>query len=172
MSVSKDNIIMASDISNIASNANKALPKAGTGIAVSTATDGTTVSLDTVFSSQTTNVGVGNAGDQTPAYGATFKVPYFTYDKYGRIASAATYTVKIPASDNSHCTHCSYCTHCNCESSYCDCKYCTYCTHCNCESSYCDCSYCTHCNCESSYCDCKYCTYCTYCNNNCSDCAL
>lgn len=116
-----------------------ATPVAGTGVAVSTTTTGTTVSLSPVFSTQTTNVAVGNAGNQTPGYGATFKVPYFTYDKYGRIASASTYTVKIPASDNSHCSYCSYC---NCESSYCDCKHCSYCTYC---------TYCTFCQCN---CDC------------------
>ena len=118
-------------------------PKSGTGISVSAETDGTMVSLTPVFSSQTTDIEVGNDGNQTPNYGETFKVPYFQYDKYGRVVSASTYTVKIPINNSSYCTYCSYC---NCESSYCDCKHCSYC------------SYCSYCNCESLYCaDCGVC---------------
>ena len=37
----------------------------------------------------------------TPGYGATFSVPSITVDAKGRVTSASTYTVKIPASDNS-----------------------------------------------------------------------
>ena len=43
----------------------------------------------------------GNTSQQTPSYGGTFNIPYFTVDKYGRITSANTATVKLPASDNS-----------------------------------------------------------------------
>ena len=42
----------------------------------------------------------GDSGNQTPNYNNTFKVPYITVDKYGRVTAITEHTVKIPASDN------------------------------------------------------------------------
>lgn len=42
----------------------------------------------------------GPSANATPAYGATFNVPYITVDAKGRVTAASTKTVKIPASDN------------------------------------------------------------------------
>ena len=45
----------------------------------------------------------GNYGDsaaQTPAYGATFKVPYVAVNATGHVTEISEHTVKIPASDN------------------------------------------------------------------------
>ena len=42
----------------------------------------------------------GDSGAQTPAYGATFKVPYITVDAKGHITGISEHTVKIPESDN------------------------------------------------------------------------
>ena len=42
----------------------------------------------------------GNNSQQTPSYGGTFNIPYFTVDAQGHITNASTTTVKIPASDN------------------------------------------------------------------------
>lgn len=70
-----------------------AAPTAGPGISVS----GQQVSLATV-------VTAGNAGptaNATPAFGATFTVPYITYDAYGRVTGNTNRTVKIPAAPSS-----------------------------------------------------------------------
>lgn len=42
----------------------------------------------------------GNNSQQTPSYGGTFNIPYFTVDAQGHITNASTTTVKIPESDN------------------------------------------------------------------------
>ena len=42
----------------------------------------------------------GDSTAQTPAYGATFKVPFITVDDKGHITSISEHTVKIPESDN------------------------------------------------------------------------
>lgn len=42
----------------------------------------------------------GDSANQTPSYGATFKVPYITVDEKGRVTEISEHTVKIPASDN------------------------------------------------------------------------
>ena len=42
----------------------------------------------------------GDSGNQTPAYGGTFKVPYVTVNATGHVTSISAHTVKIPASDN------------------------------------------------------------------------
>lgn len=42
----------------------------------------------------------GDSSAQTPAYGATFKVPYVTVDAKGHVTGISDHTVKIPASDN------------------------------------------------------------------------
>ena len=42
----------------------------------------------------------GPSANATPAYGATFNVPYITVAADGRVTAASTKTVKIPASDN------------------------------------------------------------------------
>lgn len=68
-----------------------------------TYTAGTGLSLSgTEFSLADTAVTAGSYGpsaNATPAYGATFNVPYITVDAQGRITAASTKTVKIPASD-------------------------------------------------------------------------
>lgn len=45
-----------------------------------------------------TTGGYGDTTNQTPAFGATFKVPSFTVDQYGRLTAAGEHTVTIPAS--------------------------------------------------------------------------
>lgn len=42
----------------------------------------------------------GPSTNATPSYGATFNVPEVTVDKYGRVTSASTRTITIPAGDN------------------------------------------------------------------------
>jgi hypothetical protein len=42
----------------------------------------------------------GNSANKTPAYGATFNVPYITVNTEGHITAIANKTVKIPATDN------------------------------------------------------------------------
>lgn len=44
-----------------------------------------------------TTGGYGDTAAQTPAFGATFKVPSFTVDQYGRLTAAGEHTVTIPA---------------------------------------------------------------------------
>lgn len=44
-----------------------------------------------------TTGGYGDTTNQTPAFGATFKVPSFTVDQYGRLTEAGEHTVTIPA---------------------------------------------------------------------------
>lgn len=41
--------------------------------------------------------GYGDTAAQTPAFGATFKVPTFTVDQYGRLTAASEHTVTIPS---------------------------------------------------------------------------
>ena len=54
----------------------------------------------TLANSGVTAGSYGPSADATPAYGATFNVPYITVDAKGRVTAAATHTVKIPTSDN------------------------------------------------------------------------
>lgn len=42
----------------------------------------------------------GNTTQQTPAHGGTFNIPYFSVDAKGRITTAGTTTVKLPADNN------------------------------------------------------------------------
>lgn len=65
---------------------------AGTGLSLS----GTTFNHS---NSVTAATNVGGSTADTPAYGATFNVPYFSYDAQGHITASGTKTVKIPASD-------------------------------------------------------------------------
>lgn len=44
-----------------------------------------------------TTGGYGNTIDQTPAFGAAFKVPHFVVDQYGRLTTADEHMVTIPA---------------------------------------------------------------------------
>ena len=76
----------------------------------------------------------GPTGNASPAHGGTFTVPYFTVDAKGRVTSAATRSIKLPADANTHCT---YCTHCSGWCTYC--SYCTYC-NCRCTTSNCNCN--------------------------------
>ena len=43
----------------------------------------------------------GDSGNQTPNYGATFKVPYITVNAKGIVTGISEHTVKIPTTDNS-----------------------------------------------------------------------
>lgn len=79
---------------------------AGTGLNTTsndTNTDGGTItSTGTLYltkSGVTANT-YGNTSQQTPSHGGTFNIPYFTVDKYGRITSANTTTVKLPSDNN------------------------------------------------------------------------
>ena len=47
----------------------------------------------------------GNSSNQTPAYGATFNVPYITVNAKGQVTAISNKTVKIPASDNTNTTY-------------------------------------------------------------------
>lgn len=51
----------------------------------------------TLANSGVTAGSYGPSADATPAYGATFNVPYITIDAKGRLTAASTKTVKIPA---------------------------------------------------------------------------
>ena len=53
----------------------------------------------TLANSGVTAGSYGLSADATPAYGASFNVPYITVDAKGRVTGATTNTVKIPASD-------------------------------------------------------------------------
>ena len=57
----------------------------------------------TTISHATSGASAGSYGDsanQTPGYGATFKVPYLTVNNTGHVTSISEHTVKIPASNN------------------------------------------------------------------------
>ena len=54
----------------------------------------------TLANSGVTAGSYGPSANATPAYNATFDVPYITVDAKGRVTAASTKTVKIPASDN------------------------------------------------------------------------
>ena len=100
---------------------------AGTGISVS----GNAVSL---ASGVVTAAAQGPTANANLSYGGTFTVPYIKYDAMGRVIAGASRTLRLPASDNSHC---SYCTHC---------AYCTHCGYCQCESKWCSPNNCaSHC---------------------------
>ena len=65
-------------------------------------TTGTITTQDTVYTHPTSGAtagSYGNSSNQTPAYGATFNVPYITVNAQGHITSISNKTVKIPASD-------------------------------------------------------------------------
>ena len=73
-----------------------------------TATDGGDITITgTLYltKSGATAGSYGDSGNQTPSYGSTFKVPYITVDKYGRVTAITEHTVKIPASDNTNTTY-------------------------------------------------------------------
>lgn len=53
----------------------------------------------TLANSGVTAGSYGPSANAEPGYGATFNVPYITVDAKGRITSASTKTIKIPASD-------------------------------------------------------------------------
>ena len=54
----------------------------------------------TLAASGVTAGSYGPSANATPTYGATFDVPQITVDEKGRVTSASTKTVTIPASDN------------------------------------------------------------------------
>ena len=73
-----------------------------------TSTDGGTIAGSGTIHLTKSGATAGSYGDssaQTPGYGSTFKVPYITVDKYGRVTSISEHTVKIPASDNTNTTY-------------------------------------------------------------------
>lgn len=53
----------------------------------------------TLANSGVTAGSYGPSANAEPGYGATFNVPYITVDAKGRVTSASTKTIKIPASD-------------------------------------------------------------------------
>ena len=62
----------------------------------------TIAATDTVYTHPTSGATAGSYGpsaNATPAYGATFNVPYVTVDANGHVTAISTKTVKIPASD-------------------------------------------------------------------------
>lgn len=80
---------------------------AGTGLNTSadqadSATKGSITTTGTLYltKSGVTAGSYGPSANATPAYNATFNVPYITVDAYGRVTAASTKTVKIPATDN------------------------------------------------------------------------
>ena len=63
----------------------------------------TIAATDTVYTHPNSGATAGSYGpsaNATPAYGATFNVPYITVNAAGHITAISTKTVKIPASDN------------------------------------------------------------------------
>ena len=73
----------------------------GAGISVTgNATNKTVTFAHTNSVTAETNVG-GNT-NETPGYGSTFSVPYFSYDTEGHITASGTKTVTIPASDDTN----------------------------------------------------------------------
>ena len=114
MAVSKDSKILASDISG----AIKSITRSGTTFTYTTVSGGTgtftqqdnntTYSAGTGLSLSSNKFSIANSGvtagsygpsaNATPAYGATFNVPYVTIDATGRVTAASTKTVKIPDS--------------------------------------------------------------------------
>ena len=63
----------------------------------------TIAATDTVYTHPTSGATAGSYGpsaNATPAYGATFNVPYLTVNAAGHVTAISTKTVKIPASDN------------------------------------------------------------------------
>ena len=63
----------------------------------------TIAATDTVYTHPNSGATAGSYGpsaNATPAYGATFNVPYLTVNAAGHVTAISTKTVKIPASDN------------------------------------------------------------------------
>ena len=59
-----------------------------------------TLSADRLDTSGAAAGSYGPSANATPAYGATFNVPYITVDNKGRVTKAETKTVKIPDNNN------------------------------------------------------------------------
>ena len=117
MAVSKDSKILASDISG----AIKSITRSGTTFTYTTVSgdtgtftqqdNNTTYSAGTGLSLSSNKFSIANSGvtagnygpsaNATPAYGATFNVPYISVDATGRVTAASTKTVKIPAAPSS-----------------------------------------------------------------------
>ena len=54
----------------------------------------------TLSSTGVTSGSYGPSADASPAHGSSFSVPYFTVDAKGRVTSAATKTITLPADNN------------------------------------------------------------------------
>ena len=113
MALSKNSKILASDVTD----AIKSITRSGTTFTYTTLggstgtftqqDNNTTYSAGTGLSLRSNKFSIANSGvtagsygpsaNATPAYGATFNVPYVTVDATGRITAASTKTVKIPA---------------------------------------------------------------------------
>ena len=124
MAVSQNSKILASDISG----AIKSITRSGTTFTYTTVSGGTgtftqqdnntTYSAGTGLSLSSNKFSIANSGvtagsygpsaNATPAYGATFNVPYVTVDATGRITAASTKTVKIPAASSTNPTSLTY----------------------------------------------------------------
>ena len=80
-------------------------PQSDTNTTYSAASGGGLSLSSNAFSLANSGVTAGSYGpsaNATPAYGATFNVPYITVDAKGRVTAASTKTVTIPASDNTN----------------------------------------------------------------------
>ena len=83
-------------------------PTQDTNTTYSAANDGGLSLSSNAFSLSNSGVSAGSYGpsaNATPGYGSTFNVPYITVDAKGRVTSASTKTVTIPASDNTNTTY-------------------------------------------------------------------
>lgn len=58
----------------------------------------------TLANSGVTAGSYGPSANASPAHGGTFSVPYITFDAKGRATSASTFTITLPADNNTHYT--------------------------------------------------------------------
>lgn len=84
-------------------SAAKSITLSGDVTGTSSSTGGWAIST-TLASTGVTAGSYGLAAAATPAFGASFNVPHITVDAKGRITSASTYTVKLPANPDTGAT--------------------------------------------------------------------
>lgn len=77
---------------------------AGAGLSVDSTAAITGSGKRTISHSNSTTAknNVGGSTNESPAYGSTFSVPYFSYDAQGHITGSGVKVVKIPAADNTN----------------------------------------------------------------------